>query len=217
MLLAINTCLRSVEIALIDEAKSKIVAQFSEASDRDHIEKLFLFIGKTLKKKDKIIEPDKVLVVTGPGAFTSIRVGVVAANTIAFATGTNGRKHELYGIDLTVLFEQENKKLPIYLSGGKSEIYTLKSVNHFHKNDAAKFFDKIKTEFYGNLNDYHISMLKNPKLFKERAFSFGEAILKLLKSDKLKSYRIRPDEKGVVQTFPTYLKPPNISISKKEI
>jgi len=235
MLLAINTCLRLVEIALIDTKSEEIIREFSEESERNHTEKIFEFISKAIASdtpnslsgmSSQALTPDKVLVVTGPGAFTSIRVGVVTANTIAFAASAKGVRSELYAIDLVTLFEQEAvinstntfpTTLPIFLSAGKSEIYELKSPDNFVKNDADKFFKEISSEFYGDLSEHHKALLKDQNLLKKRSLTFGESVLKLLKSGTLEAYKVKPDEKGIAQVDPTYLKAPNISVSTKEI
>ena len=230
MLLAINTCLRRVEVALIDEgnasaAEPKIISEFSEVSHRNHTEKIFEFLEKILKNKQvnydevnqsAILNPDKVLVVSGPGAFTSIRVGVVTANTIAFASTA-----QMYAIDLGVLFEQESaqagrQKLPVFISAGKSEIYEIHGTDNFIKNDVSEFMEDYSHEFFGDLNEWHLDELKKlgkEKLWNQRTLTFGQAVLKLVKNEELEQYAL---EKGG-QALPTYLKPPNISISKKEI
>lgn len=223
MLLAINTCLRRVEVALIDEVAGEILYEKSEVSERDHTEKIFEFIKDAIEGSDKadMRKPDKILVVTGPGAFTSIRVGVVTANTIAFALRAEGAPSQLYAIDLKSLFDEEEKKAPLYLSVGKSEIYKYVrrtssakvaeiSEDEFVKKDAEEFFKTVTEEFYGDIREDHISLMKNKKLLLNRKFSFGTAILKIVKSGKLDTYE-------VAQSLPTYLKAPNISVSKKEI
>lgn len=224
MLLAINTCLRRVEVALIDEESGRVLYEKSEISERDHAEKNFEFLKEALGKKSargsesKMLQPDKILVVTGPGAFTSVRVGVVLANTTVFALRANGTNAGLYSIDLKTLFDQEACGAPpLYLSAGKSEIYCIRSCGDFIKNDAKKFFKNITEEFYGDLNEYHLSLMKNPKLLLNRKLSFGTAILKLVKSGKLESRKIKPSAQGIMQALPTYLKEPNISISKKQL
>ncbi|MDP4007872.1 MAG: hypothetical protein Q8P68_01645 [Candidatus Peregrinibacteria bacterium] len=235
MLLAINTCLRHVEIALIDTESNTVIKEFSEESERNHTEKVFEFISKALELgpsdspngiQSQTLTPDKVLVVTGPGAFTSIRVGVVTANTIAFAASAKGVKSELYAIDLVTLFKQEDSAnalnkpmttLPIFLSAGKSEIYELKSLDNFVKNDADKFFEEISSEFYGDLSETHKLLLKYPNLLKKRKLTFGEAVLQMIKNGTLETHKVKPDEKGIAQVLPTYLKEPNISISTKGI
>lgn len=212
MLLAINTCLRRVEVSLIDEGTNEVIGEHSVESNRDHTERIFEFLDDILKSSDGTrITPDKVLVVAGPGPFTSIRVGVVTANTLAYAS-----KAELYSIDLLTLFNQEEKKLPVWISAGKAEIYELKSANEFEKHDAGEWLANQKDPFYGDLNDTHAGKLTGD-IWKKRSLSFSEAIVKLVQNDELENHKVREDAHGVMQALPIYLKPPNISKSKKEI
>ncbi|MBT6068847.1 tRNA (adenosine(37)-N6)-threonylcarbamoyltransferase complex dimerization subunit type 1 TsaB [Candidatus Peregrinibacteria bacterium] len=202
MILAINTCLRKVEVALIGEGK--VLYERSEDSDRDHTEKIFEFLKEIVPEHT----PDKIVVIAGPGAFTSIRIGVVVANTIAFAS-----QAEIYQIDLKTLFDQEGKPFPIFLSAGKSEIYELKSEKEFIKNDATAFLEGIEEEFYGDLSDTHLEALEGGGkkiLVQKRGLTFGEAVIKLSKEGKLDNFKVD-------QAEAVYLKPPNISVSKKQI
>jgi|GEM_PF-1308518 len=221
MLLAINTCLRRVDVALIDEDQGVVVSEVSEISHRDHTEKIFDFIQQLLGNKDAsgILQPDKVLVVSGPGAFTSIRIGVVTANTIGYASNA-----QMYGIDLMTLFQQESVmegvKFPIYVSAGKSEIYEIRDHGDYALENPEEFIQNIDSEFYGDVSEHHAKMLEESgkqALWKDRALSFGEAVLKLSQSGALDQYKVQENEQGVSHVLPTYLKPPNISVSKKEI
>ncbi len=79
-ILAINSALPFTEIALLNG--DEVVLNESWPSNFDEVEKLLPAIQKALELDGKI---DKLLVVTGPGAFTGLRVGVTIANTLAFA------------------------------------------------------------------------------------------------------------------------------------
>ena len=85
MILIINTAnQKQVFIGLVDKgrlvAKKKFQAQYRQS------EKLLIEIDKLLKTKScqpKVIKG--IMVVNGPGPFTALRIGVITANTLAWA------------------------------------------------------------------------------------------------------------------------------------
>lgn len=96
MILLINTAdEKKVFLGLVKQgkllAKKEFLAQYQQA------EKLLLAIDKLLKvKKYKLKDVKGIVVVSGPGPFTALRIGVVTANTLAFAL-----KIPVAGIKLT--------------------------------------------------------------------------------------------------------------------
>ena len=85
MILIINTAdQKKVFIGLVDKgelvAKKKFQAQYQQA------EKLLVEIDKLLSKQTcKLASLQAIAVVNGPGPFTALRIGVVTANTLAWA------------------------------------------------------------------------------------------------------------------------------------
>jgi len=97
MILFINTATDDKEISLIKNKKiiKKIIFQkrFGEA------ENLLLMIDKLLKEgKTKIKDLKRIIAVKGPGNFTSLRIGILIANTLAYTL-----KIPVYGIKLDEL------------------------------------------------------------------------------------------------------------------
>jgi len=87
MTLYINTTQNNlVELAIKD--KNKLVAFKKFSSHRKQAEKLLPAIEKLLKaKKLKLSDLDGVAVENRGGSFTSLRIGVVTANALAYALG----------------------------------------------------------------------------------------------------------------------------------
>jgi len=87
MVLYINTTQNNlIEISLKD--KSKLMAFKKFKSHRTQAEKLLPAIEKLLKAgKFKLSDIKKIEVANNGGSFTSLRIGVVTANALAYALG----------------------------------------------------------------------------------------------------------------------------------
>jgi len=84
MYLYINTTERdSFEIALFD--KDFVIKKKRVQSHRKHSEKLLKSIEQILSsKKAQLKDVQGIMVVRGPGSFTSLRIGITTANALAF-------------------------------------------------------------------------------------------------------------------------------------
>lgn len=84
MILYIDTTTREfVKLALI---KKQDVFLLDKNVGNKQSENLLDLLNKFLKsKKVKLEKIEKIIVNTGPGSFTSVRIGVVIANTLSFA------------------------------------------------------------------------------------------------------------------------------------
>jgi tRNA threonylcarbamoyl adenosine modification protein YeaZ len=192
--LCINTALRKTEIALV--SKDIVIGEKSWASENDEAETLMPSIDKLLNSK-KINYEDlgEVIVVSGPGSFTGLRIGVTAANVISYL-----QKIPVFGITTFNFLRARNdyKKDVIMLFAGKSEVYL-----QMKKNGKPELF---KTEDA-------ISFLKEKKIkkvcaelltSKKNKTTFGKTILKIDKKDLKKASVIEP----------YYIKGPGISKPK---
>lgn len=84
--LFINTCLSQVEVALIKD--SEVFASESWTQSRSESSLLQPSIIKLLDEAGwKLEDIEEVFLVTGPGSFTAIRVGVIVAKAIAVKLG----------------------------------------------------------------------------------------------------------------------------------
>lgn len=83
LILAINTASKESALALIE--KGEILVERAWASNANESQKILPAILEMFKATGRTwSDLDEVFVVNGPGAYTSLRVGVVIANTIAW-------------------------------------------------------------------------------------------------------------------------------------
>ncbi len=87
MILVIQTIRPTVELLLLDEQR-QMVARQAWQSQKDEVEKLFPALD-TLLKEERVKQEDisQIVVYNGKGSFSSTRIGVTMANTLAFALG----------------------------------------------------------------------------------------------------------------------------------
>ena len=85
MILYIDTANREfIKLALI---KKQEVFLLEKNVENKQSENLLKFLDKFLRsKKVKLQNLKRIIVNTGPGSFTSVRIGVVLANTLSFAS-----------------------------------------------------------------------------------------------------------------------------------
>jgi len=76
----------SFDIVLIDE--KSVIKKKTVKSHRKHSEKLLKSIEQILlSNKSCLKDLEGVIVVRGPGSFTSLRIGIATANALAFGLG----------------------------------------------------------------------------------------------------------------------------------
>jgi tRNA threonylcarbamoyl adenosine modification protein YeaZ len=93
LILAIQSSLPIIEIALLEN--DTILFRKSWPSERNEVSKLLPEIESGLKENGyELKDIKKILAVKGPGAFSSTRIGVTIANTLAYAI-----QAELYDLD----------------------------------------------------------------------------------------------------------------------
>jgi tRNA threonylcarbamoyladenosine biosynthesis protein TsaB len=86
--LAIDTALGACSAAVLDTADGGIVASESLAMARGHAEALMPLIARVMQTSGLAFRDlDRVVVTTGPGSFTGLRVGIAAARGLGVATG----------------------------------------------------------------------------------------------------------------------------------
>ena len=84
--LAIDTALAACSAAVLDTERGAIIAGESLPMMRGHAEALMPLVARVMERSGKAFtELDRVVVTTGPGSFTGLRVGISAARGIALA------------------------------------------------------------------------------------------------------------------------------------
>lgn len=87
MYLLINTAVKNKLIINLTDNKS-VIDKIEKKITYHGSEKLLMYIDVLIKKqKVKLSNIKGIAVVTGPGSFTAIRIGVVVANTLAWSLG----------------------------------------------------------------------------------------------------------------------------------
>jgi tRNA threonylcarbamoyladenosine biosynthesis protein TsaB len=86
--LAIDTALAACSAAVLDTADGGIIASESLPMTRGHAETLIPLIARVMKQSGMGFgDLDRIVVTTGPGSFTGLRVGISAARGFGAATG----------------------------------------------------------------------------------------------------------------------------------
>jgi tRNA threonylcarbamoyladenosine biosynthesis protein TsaB len=86
--LAIDTALAACSAAILDTDQGGIVASESLPMTRGHAEALIPLLGRVAAEAHMAFRDfDRVVVTTGPGSFTGLRVGIAAARGIALSVG----------------------------------------------------------------------------------------------------------------------------------
>jgi tRNA threonylcarbamoyladenosine biosynthesis protein TsaB len=86
--LAIDTALGACSAVVLDTASGGIVASESLGMVRGHAEALIPLVGRVMAASGMAFtDLDRIVVTTGPGSFTGLRVGISAARGFGLATG----------------------------------------------------------------------------------------------------------------------------------
>lgn len=97
IVLAIDTSTPRGSVALVDvrdDGSSLVLAEEEFSSQRSHNALIFAPLGRLLERPEK---PAMVVVGTGPGSYTGIRIGIAAAHGIALALGIPWLGHNSLG------------------------------------------------------------------------------------------------------------------------
>jgi len=88
IVLALDTALASCSVCLFDSERDKVVASEAAMLGRGHAEALLPMLERVVAKLDGgFAKIERVGVVTGPGSFTGLRVGIAAARAVGLAVG----------------------------------------------------------------------------------------------------------------------------------
>ena len=85
--LAIDTALAACSAAVLDIGNGGVIASESVAMERGHAEALMPLIDRVVKASGlAFTDFERIVVTTGPGSFTGLRVGIAAARGFGVAT-----------------------------------------------------------------------------------------------------------------------------------
>lgn len=202
-----------IEICLRDE--KHVFFKRSWISKADEITKIlqnFYLERCRLQPESKISFCGKIFIIRGPGAFTSIRIGVTIANALAFV-------YKIPIISCTV-FEYFQKRIPLSLRG--HTLLLLPAGGEFlaaYAPDAKKeqiipaalLPDFLKAYpgirwLAGNVKRKDIAPQGLKWLPEKKMLSFSEVIAEVMKTKSIEFHQVEP----------YYLQPPHITVSKKE-
>lgn len=114
---AINSATQETSVALTGDGK--LMVEKSWMSNRDEAEKILPGIASLLKKAGKTWKDvEEVFVVTGPGPFTGLRVGVTIANTLAMSVKCRIKTANIFQYLLTRVPKKLRSKSAILVKGG---------------------------------------------------------------------------------------------------
>jgi tRNA threonylcarbamoyladenosine biosynthesis protein TsaB len=85
--LAIDTALAACSAAVLDTGNGGVIASESAVMERGHAEALMPLLERVVKASDlTFADFERIVVTTGPGSFTGLRVGIAAARGLGVAT-----------------------------------------------------------------------------------------------------------------------------------
>ncbi len=215
LVLGINTATSFTALTLIKkDGGYKTVFLRSWDSERDEAEKLLPQIKAALKKGT----PDKIFVVTGPGAFTALRIGVTAANTLAYAFNAPVVSCSTYEFLAASLPEKLKKKTAILLrAGGEFVAVKLpqsKKVARIGRKELEKFFASHNKKIEFAVSDMSAEEKKKCVLPGKIKWVAGKTMKPF---DEVVAEFAGGKKAAKKQVAPRYLLPPKITVSKKEI
>ncbi len=118
--LIIDTATEALSVALYDDGK--LIDHHHEIAGRGHAEKLLPIISAL----ENGGHADEILVDTGPGSFTGVRVGLAAARALAYAWGAGLKGYSTLAL-LAAMARREYAEITdhigIVITGGHGELF----------------------------------------------------------------------------------------------
>lgn len=189
--LAIDTASSTTGVAILDGGK--VLAEKSWISEQNEAEKLLPEIIRLVPDLRRV---GKIIAVSGPGSFTGLRVGVAAANTLAYLLGAS-----LYGVDTFTIWKKRytGKNAVLLIKAGRNEIFADGKLTPAEKIKAKKAYGDLLPAQKEMLKEKGIEFVPDSEIK-----SFGRAAVSLPPGKLKKVDLIKPD----------YRRGPQITISK---
>jgi tRNA threonylcarbamoyl adenosine modification protein YeaZ len=217
--LGINTATAKTSVALVENTGRKFKTIFSSQweAKRNEAEKLIPQIKIALKKT----APDYIFAVGGPGAFTSLRIGVTVANTLAYLYNAPIISCSTTDFLRLTVRESERKNTAVILkAGGEFVVVRLpssKKLIRLEKKDVDNLFTKNRSVKFA-VSDMSVADKKKFPLSsvvkwlpESKLIPFDKTFKHFAEQMLLKKIRAKK------QIEPVYLLPPKITVSKKEM
>ncbi|QXQ06058.1 tRNA (adenosine(37)-N6)-threonylcarbamoyltransferase complex dimerization subunit type 1 TsaB [Sphingosinicellaceae bacterium] len=121
-ILVIDTALAAHSIALLDGAA--VLAWHHEIIERGHAEALMPALA-ALMQRAGVERPDAVLVDTGPGSFTGLRIGIAAARALGLAWGVPVTGYRSLALIAAPLFAADPglERLSVVAEAGRGQLF----------------------------------------------------------------------------------------------
>jgi tRNA threonylcarbamoyl adenosine modification protein YeaZ len=118
-LLAIDTALEACSVAVLDgEGTAARLTSASEVLGRGHAERLMGMIGEVMAEAGTVFSAlDRIVVTTGPGSFTGLRVGLSAARGIALVV-----RAPAVGVSTLAALAEEARLLPAFSGAARLHV-----------------------------------------------------------------------------------------------
>ena len=175
MYLAINTASIYTEWVIFDGYK--IIFEESRFSKNNESEILLPSIKHFFSDKNiKFTDLKGLIVVSGPGSFTGLRVGITIVNALAYTLDIP--IYEINLFDLYNLKDTCNLAEKVIISSGQSKVFMRDKNKNLNNLDVDLWdISNLKGKFIGELREKEVEILKNAELFlREKLLSFGEAL-----------------------------------------
>lgn len=196
--LFIDTSASDVSIAILKE--EKILSKINKNIPNKHSIYVVPFIDEVLKKAS--LTPDKVekiYVVTGPGSFTGVRIGVTIAKTYAYL-----RKIPITAVSsLKMLALSNNNETILSLIDAKHDNYYL-GLYTKEKEEIIKEHFGNKEEVLEIIMKYHPTIVSAEEINNEEIKSMKQE----LDISKIIAYYQKKEEENYFTIKPNYLKLP---------
>jgi tRNA threonylcarbamoyl adenosine modification protein YeaZ len=189
LILAINTASKESALALIEDGT--VLGESSWMSNADESVKVLPGLQKLLADAGKEWEDvGEVFVVKGPGAYTSLRVGITIANSLAWSLKKKMRTTDVFNLwEHRIDPANRGDEHLIAIAAGR-DVYQIEGdVTRYSTEE----IDEKGLTCYGEIPDA-------PK----PAQTFGEAVVELYDASE-----------QVKQVEPFYTRPPQITVPKK--
>ena len=195
MLLAINTSSQNCALASLNKLDlpgKKVLSEITWQSQADESEKLLIKIRDLLEKHHlQFSDLTSLFVISGPGSYTRLRIGVTIVNALAYSLNL-----PVYSLDLFNFYrlryqnnvQSHSQKSVILINAGGDKVYFCPftpqkkiTINQIEILSLAEISPKA-SRFFGELTSAQLKKISSAKTIwfpEKKLLSFGSTLLKL--------------------------------------